>query len=138
MNNEQRTINVYASLQLACAGNERYADRQRLASEQASATTAAIMQGASLSNYSTPHVDFQWGETRKEGKTHSHTHTRTERGGEREREREGDHTNPELLHGMITVDSAMLHVGSHCGIGQVETVQCSMARIIMLAAKSIN
>ena len=65
---------------------------------------------------------------------------------EREREREGeggegagDHianTNPELLHGMITVDSAMLHVGSHCGIGQVETVQCSMARIIMLAAKT--
>lgn len=39
---------------------------------------------------------------------------------------------------MITVDSAMLHVGSHCGIGQVETVQCSMAKIIMLAAKSIN
>lgn len=61
-----------------------------------------------------------------------------ERGGEREREREGDHTNPELLHGMITVDSAMLHVGSHCGIGQVETVQCSMARIIMLAEKTIN
>ena len=87
MNNEQRTINVYASLQLAYTGNERYADRQRLASEQASATTATFMQGASLSNYSTPHVDFQWGgQERKEKHTHTLTHSQRERGGEGEGE----------------------------------------------------